>query len=484
MLLLGYWGMRRTRSVGDFFLGGRSIGPWMSAFAYGTTYFSAVLFVGYAGKLGWGFGHHTLWIVAGNTVVGTLLAWWVLAKRTRRLTQELRAMTMPEFLEARYGSRFLRIAGALIVFVFLIPYSASVYTGLSYLFETIVGIPYIYSLCLLAVLTGVYLMMGGYFALTLTDFIQGSIMLVGAAAMVVFFVGDLGGIAKVWADLGALPLPGFGPVVLRSTAPPVPDFSGPGWLVLASLVIVTSVGPLGMPQMVQKFYSLKSEAAAGRAMVVASLFALVISGAAYFTGALTHLYYQALPLDPATGKGSADYLMPNLVTEFLPAALGVVIMLLIFSASMSTLSSLVLVSSSAVAIDLYQREMRPRPSQRQIVLLLRVLCGVFIAASLVIAVYRPAVIVSLMVVSWGAIAGSFIGPYVYGLFWPGANRAGAIGSMFCGLGTALVLYVAWGEPGVPIAGALAMIVPLVTLPIISAVARVVSQPRPVKEQAA
>ncbi len=483
MLGLGYWGMRRTRNVGDFFLGGRSIGPWMSAFAYGTAYFSAVLFVGYAGKLGWGFGHHTLWIVAGNTVVGTLLAWWVLAKRTRRLTQALQAMTMPEFLEARYGSRFLRIAAALIIFVFLVPYSASVYTGLSYLVETIVGVPYVYSLALMALLTGVYLTMGGYFAVTLTDFLQGVIMLVGAVLMVGYLVGNLGGLAEVWSDLGALALPGFAAFALPSALPPVPGFAGQGWLILASLVVVTSLGPWGMPQMVQKFYSLKNEGAAGRATIVASLFALIISGAAYFSGALTHLYYQTLPLDPATGKGSVDYLMPNLVTDFLPLPIAVCILLLIFAASMSTLSSLVLVSSSSLAIDLYQREARPQPSQRQVMLLLRALCVVFIAASLAIALYRPAFILSLMVISWGAIAGSFIGPYVYGLFWSGANRAGAIGGMFCGLGTALLLYLAWGEPGVPVAGALAMVVPLAASPSISLAANLISPPRVVEEKA-
>lgn len=484
MLLLGYWGMRRTRNVGDFFLGGRSIGPWMSAFAYGTTYFSAVLFVGYAGKLGWGFGHHTLWIVAGNTLVGTLLAWWVLAKRTRRVTQAMHAMTMPEFLEARYGSRALRIASALIIFVFLVPYSASVYTGLSYLVETIVGLPYAYALAMMALLTGVYLTMGGYFALTLTDFIQGIIMIIGAAVMVVMLVGNLGGIGEVWARMGALALPGFGTFTLRSALPPVPDFTGQGWLTLASLVVVTSLGPWGMPQMVQKFYSLKSEAAAGRAMVVASTFALVIAGAAYFSGALTHLYFQTLPLDPETGRGSVDYLMPNLVTQFLPQAVGVLILLLIFAASMSTLASLVLVSSSAVAIDLYQREARPQPSQQRVMLLLRVLCLVFIAASLAISLYRPALILSLMVISWGAIAGSFIGPYLYGLFWSGANKVGAIGSMCSGLGTAVVLYLAWGEPGVPLAGALAMLVPLATLPAFSLAARLVSPAQVAKDKPA
>ena len=101
MLAVGYWCMQRTKNVGDFFLGGRTLGPWMSAFAYGTTYFSAVLFIGYAGRLGWGFGIQTMWIVIGNTFVGTFLAWLVLAGRTREMTARLNALTMPAFLRAR-----------------------------------------------------------------------------------------------------------------------------------------------------------------------------------------------------------------------------------------------------------------------------------------------------------------------------------------------------------------------------------------------
>ena len=466
-LALGYWGMRRTHSVGDFFLGGRGIGPWMSAFAYGTTYFSAVLFVGYAGKLGWGFGHHTFWIVAGNTIVGSFLAWFLLAGRTRELTAKLNALTMPEFLEARYGSRFLRIASALVIFVFLVPYSGSVYMGLSYLFEVILGIPYVYTLGFLALLTGAYLMMGGYFALTLTDFVRGIVEILGAVVMVAVLILGAGGLGSVFAKLNAQNFPGFGPLAVTATIPIVPDFHGPGWLSLAALVIVTSLGPWGMPQMVQKFYSLKSKSDVNRAMLVATAFALVISAAAYFSGALTHLYYTALPLDPATGAPSADYLMPRLLTEHVPPAISLVILLLVFSASMSSLSSLVLVSSSAIAIDLYQREARPEPTQFQVMRLLRVLCGVFVLASLAIALARPAFILSLMVISWGAIGGSFIAPYVYGLFWKRASRAGAIAGLVSGLGTALLLYVAWGEPGVPIAGALAMIVPLVVLPVVT-----------------
>jgi solute:Na+ symporter, SSS family len=471
MLYLGYVGMRRTKTVGDFFLGGRTIGPWVSAFAYGTTYFSAVLFVGYAGKLGWGFGPSTLWIVVGNTVVGSLLAWLVLARRTRTMTAKLGAMTMPEFFEARYGSRAMRIASALIIFVFLVPYSASVYMGLSYLFEVNLGISYVYALTLMAALTGIYLMMGGYFALTLTDFLRGIVEIFGSLFLVAYLVTQVGGFGAAWDKSWALPYPGFGPVNLPVTGDLLPPAQFPGWIVLASLVLITSLGPWGMPQMVQKFYSLKSEHDVTRAMVVATGFALIISFAAYYSGSLTHLFYQTLPVDPSTGKGSVDYLMPQLMTDMIPGWASLLILLLVLSASMSSLSSLVLVSSSAIAIDLYARDANPKPNQRQIMVLLRVLCGFFIVASLVIALSKPIFIVSLMAISWGAIGGAFIAPYVYGLFLPWANRAGALAGLFSGLGTAIVLYVLWGEPGVPMAGAAAMIVPLVVLPLVSLVVR-------------
>ncbi|HGJ63944.1 TPA: sodium transporter, partial [bacterium] len=148
MIIIGIWGMRKTFNLGDFFLGGRTIGPWMSAFAYGTSYFSAVLFIGFAGKLGWGFGLNVLWIALGNAVFGALLAWLVLGRRTRRMTQNLDVMTMPEFLQERFGAKYLKIITTVIIFIFLLPYSASVFKGLGHLFEANFNIPYDYALLL------------------------------------------------------------------------------------------------------------------------------------------------------------------------------------------------------------------------------------------------------------------------------------------------------------------------------------------------
>lgn len=142
MLGIGFYCRRKTNSVSEFVLGGRSIGPWMTAFAYGTSYFSAVVFIGYAGQFGWNYGLAATWIGIGNAIIGSLLAWAVLGNRTRVMTKHLNVSTMPEYFEKRYVSRGLKLSSALIVFVFLIPYTASVYNGLSRLFEQAFHIDY------------------------------------------------------------------------------------------------------------------------------------------------------------------------------------------------------------------------------------------------------------------------------------------------------------------------------------------------------
>jgi SSS family transporter len=440
----------------------------MSAFAYGTTYFSAVLFIGYAGRLGWGFGIQTLWIVLGNTFVGTFLAWLILAGRTRDMTARLNAMTMPEFLRARYGSAPLQMISALVVFVFLVPYSASVYMGLSYLFQKTLGLQYDQALVFLAVLTGVYLIMGGYFAVAVSDFIRGIVEFAGVVTMVLLLVGMKGGLG---ATFSALLDPRFMPAL--HAPPPTTGPPFPGWVTLVSLVLITSFGPWALPQMVQKFYSIRSRADVKRAMIIATVFALFMSFGAYYTGALTHLFFADPKTDLAsivnakTGKPELDLLMPLFITTYVPQWLALVILLMVFSASMSSLSSLVLVSSSAIAIDLYGASGNREKNPKRTMILMRLLCGVFVALSLLIAISKVDVIVNLMVIAWGALSGAFLAPYVYGLFWRRATKAGAYAAMISGVGTAVGLFLFWGKPHIPVAGAISMFLPVLVLPVVS-----------------
>lgn len=459
----GYSGMKKTRSVNDFFLGGRGIGPWLSAFAYGTTYFSAVIFIGYAGKVGWGFGMSALWIVVGNTLVGSLLAWAVLARRTRAMTNRLNVMTMPEFLEARYLSKNMKIFSALVIFIFLVPYSASVYMGLSYMFNQIFGVPYIYAALLMCLLTALYLVMGGYRAVAITDVIQGTVMIFGVGMLLYFIVGSpqVGGVAAGIHKLAA---------ISPKLVAPAPS----GWLPLVSLlslVVLTSIGPWGLPQMIQKFYAIKDEKAIRPAMIVATLFALVITLGAYYTGSMTHLFFDKLPLDPSTGKPTPDMLMPILIDSKLPETGAAIILLLVLSASMSTLASLVLVSSSSIAIDLL-KTVKPDLEGRQWTMALRLFCLVFIALSLVIALMKPEIILNLMSISWGTVAGVFLAPYVYGLFWKKTTPASAWVGALLGLTISVALsayfiYVRKDASWIPTIGCLAMLAPLAVVPVVS-----------------
>lgn len=508
LIILGYVAMRRTHSVGDFFLGGRTLGPWMSAFAYGTTYFSAVLFIGYGGKLGWGFGLHTMWIVLGNVVLGSLLAWWVLGRRTREMTARLNAMTMPAFLGERFNSVGLKIAAAAIIFIFLVPYSASVYMGLSYLFEQALGISYQQALSILAVMTGVYLVMGGYFAIALTDFLMGIVMIFGVGVMLILLGGKSGGLFHAAQLLSNQQI--CSPALKAG-----PPGSIPGWLTLLSLVIITSMGPWGLPQMVQKFYSIKDGGQIKRAMIVASLFALLMTFGGYFTGAMTHLNLPDRPgvsVSAASGESTGPYVspkslpvksgpdgkpmiapngkpvvdwdrsIPSFLLHKLPPWVVMLIALLVFSASMSTLSSLVLVSSSAIAMDLYAGVIKPNVEQKTVLLMMRVLCAMFVALSLAIALVQPAYIVTLMVISWGVVAGAFAAPYLYGLFWRRTTTMGAACGMISGVGIGVILAWVLGDPGItpndpaiPIASAVAIILPFAVVPIVSLLTRPLPQ---------
>ncbi len=458
MVIIGLWGMHKTFNLNDFFLGGRTVGPWISAFAYGTTYFSAVLFIGFAGKLGWGFGLNALWIAAGNTILGALLAWLVLGKRTRRMTQNLDVMTMPEFLQERFGAKYIKIVTTIIIFIFLLPYSASVFKGLGHLFEANFGISYDIALLIMIAITGIYLVLGGYFAITLTDFIQGLIMIIGALAMTGVLIVKAGGLANAIITAA------------DNFNQHIPPEKRPSLLLLVSLVFMTSFGTWGLPQMVQKFYAVRDERVIKKAAIATAIFALIITFSAYFSGALTHVFFSA-PITDASGKVDFDRLIPSLLTSQLPSFLMALILLLVLSASMSTLASLVLVSASSIAIDMYKGHINPNISAKGSLLLMRVLSGIFVIFSFFIARYKIAVIVTLMSLSWGAVAGSFMAPYFYALYWKSATRIGIWSGVLSGLLIVIISFFILGLGGydknAPIIASVAIIVPFAVVPIVS-----------------
>lgn len=446
LMLVGvaYYCRRKARNVDDYLLAGRGLNGWMSAFSYGTAYFSAVIFVGYAGKFGWSWGLASTLIGVANAVIGTFLAWKVLGKRTRNLSRNLDSRTLPEFFQKRYQSKHIKLVTSLIIFIFLIPYSTSVYQGLAYLFEAIFKIDFIWCIVLMAVVTAMYVFFGGYLASSMSDFAQGIIMLIGVFVMVILLLNND---AVNWSEgLGKL-------IQTKGLFPSFESGSGnildaPGFNLII-MMLLTSFGFWALPQSIHKFYAIRDEKAIKQATVVSSVFSLIVGGGAYFAGALVTLYLKGGDI-PVNGGGIVyDALVPAMLTKALPAAMLGLIMVLVLAASMSTLASLSLAGSSAISVDLYKGYIRPEASDNSVKWMLRILCIVFIAISAVLAILKIDIIVTMMSLSWGTLAGCFMGPYILGLYSKKVNKAGAWASLISGLLITLILVIVFGVTGTP-----------------------------------
>ena len=456
MAAVGIYSRRHVTSVDGFVLGGRSVGPWLTAFAYGTSYFSAVVFVGYAGQFGWKYGIASTWIGIGNALIGSLLAWVVLGRRTKVMTQHLGSRTMPDFFGERYKSKSLKITASVIVFVFLIPYTASV-------FAMAFNIPYTWCVVTMAAFTALYVILGGYMATAINDFIQGIIMLIGIVAVIAAVLNGQGGFMNAIAEMAKIP----SDVPLTQGQPGAfTSFFGPDPVNLLGVVLLTSLGTWGLPQMIGKFYAIKDEKSISTGTIISTIFAIIISGGCYFLGGFGRLFDSPEIYDKAGGAVVYDSIIPHMLSMLPDLLIGVVVVL-VLSASMSTLSSLVLTSSSTLTLDLLKDNIMKKMSEKKQIVTMQVLIVFFIVVSVVIALDPPTFIAQLMGISWGALAGAFLAPFLYGLYWKGVTRAGVWAGFITGVGLT-VANMFFGFIKSPInAGAMAMIAGLLIVPFIS-----------------
>ena len=464
MVGVGIYSRKQARSVDGFVLGGRAVGPWLTAFAYGTSYFSAVVFVGYAGQFGWKYGLSSAWIGVGNAVIGSLLAWLLLGRRTKMMTQHIESRTMPDFFGTRYSSQQLRVLASIIAFVFLIPYTAGVYKGISTLFEMGFGIDYQYCVIIMAILTAFYVILGGYKATAMNDFIQGIIMLFGIVIVIAAVLNTQGGLSASISKMAEMPSDAD-----ASVNGGFASLFGPDPWNLLGVVVLTSLGTWGLPQMVGKFYSITDEKAIKRGTIISTIFAFIVAGGCYFLGGFGRLF--GMPPTLPNGKLDFDSIVPSMLSS-LPDVIIALVVLLVLSASMSTLASLVLTSSSTMTLDLIYRDKKSVPGEVQEgsiddevservehrkVVVMRVLIVFFIVISLFIALNPPTFIAQLMGISWGALAGAFLAPFMLGLYWRGVTPAAVWACFIWGVGFTLFNMLA-GNPINPInCGAIAML---------------------------
>ena len=470
MIAIGLYCRKHSTDVNGFVLGGRSVGPWLTAFAYGTSYFSAVVFVGYAGQFGWKYGIAATWAGIGNALIGSLMAWGVLGRRTRVMTQHLDSATMPQFFEKRFDSKGLKLAASAVIFIFLIPYTASLYNGLSRLFGMAFEIDYSVCVIVMAVLTGIYVIAGGYMATAINDFIQGIIMIVGIIAVISAVLKGQGGFMEALNKLGQVSDP-----AVSSTPGVFNSFFGPDPANLLGVVILTSLGTWGLPQMVQKFYAIKSEQAISKGMIISTVFAAIVAGGCYFLGGFGRLFSDQIDI----AANGYDSVIPTMLADLSPFLISIVV-ILVLSASMSTLSSLVLASSSTLTLDFIKGSIIKEMNEKKQILVMRLLIVVFIAISVVLAIlqYKSNVtfIAQLMGVSWGALAGAFLAPFLYSLYWKRVTKP-AVWVSFV-FSTVVMLANVAAKPLFPAilqspinAGAFCMIAGLILVPIVSMVTK-------------
>ena len=476
MVYIGVYCRRHATDVNGFVLGGRSVGPWLTAFAYGTSYFSAVVFVGYAGQFGWKYGIAATWAGIANALLGSLLAWAVLGRRTRVMTQHLDSATMPQFFGERFDSKALKIAASGIIFIFLIPYTASLYNGLSRLFGMAFNIDYSVCVIVMAVLTGIYVIAGGYMATAINDFIQGIIMIGGIIAVIAAVLHSQGGFMEALNSLGQVT-----DATVSETPGVFASFFGPDPINLLGVMILTSLGTWGLPQMVQKFYAIKSEKAINKGMIISTFFAFIVAGGCYFLGGFGRLFSDKVDV-AAEGY---DAIIPAMLSG-LPSILIALVVILVLSASMSTLSSLVLASSSTLTLDFLKVTVKKDMTEKQQVFTMRFLIVIFIAISVIIALvqYNSSVsfIAQLMGVSWGALAGAFLAPFLYGLYWKGTTKIACWVSFL--FSTIVMIANMLVRPMFPTllqspinAGAFCMLAGLVIVPVVSLLTKAPSQER-------
>jgi SSS family solute:Na+ symporter len=420
---IGVLTSRRLKSSSDFALGGRSIGPWVTALSFVAAYFSSVLIIG-GGGFGYRFGLATLWIGAANVLIGCLLAWILLGKRIRKLTEETDSMTISEFLGKRYRSPSVMIFSAAIIFLFLIIYNVSVVKGMANAIQVLMDVPYIAGVLISGIIIVFYVSVGGYFAVVWTSFIQAWIMIAGLLLLTGFTLDKVGGLAAAAERLAAMD-PGY------VNTPGVW-----GWAGLISYCLVVSLGTWGMPQLVIRFYSIKNTRVLRLGTVV------VTAGAAiallpYLNGAIARIFHPDL--------ASPDLAIPTLTRSILPPIAAAVFLAGVIAAGMSTFAGVLIITSTSLVRDIFKGALKCDLTAAQELTFARRASALVGVVSLLIAVRPPGLILVLTAFAWAVIASTNLWPLLFGIYWKRTSPTSTLASMVIGAGTA----IAWTVVGKP-----------------------------------
>ena len=476
-----YVGLKSRKDSGGgegYLLGGRSIGPVITSFSFAATYISGVCMVN-AGKIGWDWGIGAMWNAWGNVLLSIVFMWFFLGTRSRRMSEKLGVQTLPDFLRARYKTEYFKLVGSIVLFVFMIPYTAAVFSSLSYMFTSVFNLPYIGAVIVMAILAAVYLVVGGYKAAAKIDVVQGGIMVIGGIILAVATINskEVGGLAEGIERMKAI-APFVNSQGVQATGSDIINFGFNGsfglLMGIIPFVLMTSWAPNGLPQMATKFFAIKSAKQVKIGGIVCTILGFIIITGVHVPGLFIHLFYDKLP------AGGTNVLVPDMLTKIFDSSLVgqlclSLILLLVLSASMSTLAGLVLSSSAALGMDFIKGYVAKNLDEKKTTLLLRVCTLFFVAAALILALLNLGVISSIQSLAWGSMSGFFLAPYIFGTMGKKVTKAGAIAGSIVGLACA-VLIPTVVKSSVPAlapycstinACAIATLLPLIVTPIVS-----------------
>jgi solute:Na+ symporter, SSS family len=454
-IFLGYLGYRKTKTAEDYFVAGRTMGSLLIAFSYGATFISAVALIGFSG-IASVYGHSILWLAFLNIFVGIFIAFIVYGFRTRKMGLSLKAMTLPELLGNRFNSVKLQQVSGLIIGVFMVAYTSAVFLAIASLFQVTFGIPYEVCVVIFTLIVGIYLIVGGLYAVMWTHAVQAIVMLVGMIILTVGIYVMLGGIGPAHEAAAALT-----PEMLTSIGSPAatqapngltsmpPVLSQPFMMVL-TLIFGVGIGVLAQPQLITRYLTAKNEKALRLAVPYGGVFILLMTFTAFSIGPLCNvLLYQNNIMYPAKEVAGAmvanpDAVIPTIINELFPTWFVLIFLFAILAAAMSTAAALFHTAGAAIGRDVYEKSMKRQQSPQKSILITRIATFVIVIATLIITLNPLDVVAFMTAFFFGLMACTFLAPYTLMLYWKKTNRMGVwigmLGGFLFTMGWYILIY--------------------------------------------
>jgi sodium/proline symporter len=430
LFLIGILASRRVNSLSDFYLGGKRLGYWAVAFSARATGESGWLLIGLTG-MGALSGLSAYWVVVGE-VLGVAVSWWFMAKRFKRKSDTYGSITIPDYLESHFKStkKTLRILSASILSIFVIIYVSSQIDVTGKAFESMMGLDYFTGAIIGFLIVLSYIFIGGFVAAVWSDMFQGILMFLGLVLLPIVVFFSMNGTPGVFESLNAID-----PALTN-----VFGTSDDMWMNIATMLgfALIGLGFLGSPQVYVRFMSIRDESEIDKGKWVAIIFTLFTDAAAVTIGILGRVFFTESGQDPQAVLGvGAENVLSMLTEQFLPYVLVAIYVAIVLSAIMSTIDSLLVIASSAITRDFYQKIFKPNLGEKEMVKISRwvtlIMSVIALIIAMVIAKISPDRTVFWMVIfGWSGIAATFCPVIILSLFWEGLTEKGAIASMITG----------------------------------------------------